>query len=232
MSYSTVSGNSAHFAGGAWFGDSGSFGYESDSTIRNSTISGNTAMIGAGGLVTQDALLKVWNSTIAFNNAISAERAGDFSQTLDNNGALFPYIKDPTLTGVCSASDQTACFRDGGVVGKIPANRLYPVGTAILSRYPLPNRTQTPGSNYNYELGGTGAEPLPLVNQLRQQPALRIDYQASAKLRITGIGRQPLVCLGQCIGCLASADELRDLGVVIGVDEASAQECAQCQQTQ
>jgi hypothetical protein len=123
---------------------------------------------------------------IRFRVPTAAERAGDFSQTLDNNGALFPYIKDPTLTGVCSATDQTACFRDGGVVGRIPANRLYPVGTAILSRYPLPNRTQTPGSNYNFELGGTGGEPLPLVKQLRQQPALRIDYQASAKLRLTG----------------------------------------------
>ena len=87
----------------------------------------------------------------------AAERAGDFSQTVDNNGAAFPYIKDPTLSGACSATDQSACFADGGVLGKIPANRLYSVGLAILNRYPAPNRTQTPGSNYNYELGGTGS---------------------------------------------------------------------------
>ena len=72
------------------------------------------------------------------------------------------------------------------MLGKIPANRLYAVGLAILNRYPLPNRTQTPGSNYNYELGGTGGAPLPLVDQLRQQPALRLDYQISPKLRVTG----------------------------------------------
>ena len=114
------------------------------------------------------------------------ERAGDFSQTLDNNGALWNFIKDPALSGVCSATDQTACFRDGGVVGKIPANRLWSPGIAILSRYPMPNRTQTSGSNYNYELGGTGGDPLPIVDQLRQQPVLRVDYQLNAKLRLSG----------------------------------------------
>jgi hypothetical protein len=114
------------------------------------------------------------------------ERAGDFSQTLDNNGALFNFIKDPAIAGTCSATSQAACFADGGVLGKIPAGRLYPVGLAILNRYPLPNRTQTPGSNYNFEIGGAGGAPLPLVKQLRQQPALRLDYQLSPKMRVTG----------------------------------------------
>jgi outer membrane receptor protein involved in Fe transport len=114
------------------------------------------------------------------------ERAGDFSQTLDNNGALFNFIKDPAISGTCSATNQTACFRDGGVLGKIPADRLYSVGLAILNRYPAANRVQTPGSDYNYELGGTGSAALPLVKQLRQQPALRLDYQLSPKMRITG----------------------------------------------
>jgi hypothetical protein len=123
---------------------------------------------------------------IRYRVPTALERAGDFSQTLDQNGALFNFIKDPSLSGVCSAASQAACFADGGVLGKIPANRLYPLGQAILNRYPLPNRTQTPGSNYNYELGGTGGEPLPSVKQLTQQPALRLDYQLSSKLRVTG----------------------------------------------
>lgn len=114
------------------------------------------------------------------------ERAGDFSQTLDNNGALFNFIKDPALSGACNATVQTACFSDGGVLGKVPQNRLYAVGLAILNRYPAPNRAQTPGSNYNYELGGTGGTPLPTVAQLLQQPALRLDYQMSPKMRVTG----------------------------------------------
>ena len=34
---------------------------------------------------------------------------------------------------------------------KIPANRLYAPGLAVLNRYPVPNVTQTPGLSYNYE---------------------------------------------------------------------------------
>jgi hypothetical protein len=115
------------------------------------------------------------------------ERAGDFSQTVDNNGQPFPFIKDPNLGGACSATDQTACFRDGGVLGKIPANRLYGLGQAILNRYPQPNLTQTAGLNYNYQIGGGGGFPdLPAVKNLVQQPAIRLDYQLSSKLRVTG----------------------------------------------
>jgi Carboxypeptidase regulatory-like domain len=112
------------------------------------------------------------------------ERKGDFSQTLDQNGALFNFIKDPLKTGACSQADQTACFADGGVVGRIPADRLYSVGIALLNRYPTPNRTQTPGSNYNWELGGTSSAALPTVDNLVQQPAIRVDYQLSSKLRV------------------------------------------------
>jgi hypothetical protein len=115
----------------------------------------------------------------------AAERAGDFSQTLDQNGALFPYIKNPAVAGTCSATDQTACFADGGVLGKIPQSQLYSVGLAILNRYPAPNHVQAAGQNYNYELGATGGSPLPLVEQLRQQPAIRLDYQYSPKLRLS-----------------------------------------------
>jgi len=122
---------------------------------------------------------------IRFRVPTAAERAGDFSQTLDQNGALFPYIKDPLITGTCSATDQTACFADGGVVGKIPQNRLYGLGLAILSRYPAANHTQVSGQNYNFELGGTGSAALPIVKQLQQQPTLRLDYQASPKLRLS-----------------------------------------------
>ncbi len=53
------------------------------------------------------------------------ERQGDFSQTTDNTGALYPYIKNPLVNGTCSATNQTACFADGGVLGRIPASQLY-----------------------------------------------------------------------------------------------------------
>ena len=106
------------------------------------------------------------------------ERAGDFSQTYDNNGALFPYIKDPLLSGTCSATSQAGCFNDGGVLGRIPANRLYQTGINLLNLYPLPNINGA-GLAYNYEL------TRPDEKALAQQPAIRIDYQPTQKLRAT-----------------------------------------------
>jgi hypothetical protein len=108
------------------------------------------------------------------------ERAGDFSQTRDNTGALFNLIKDPNSTLPCVAGNTAGCFQAGGVVGRIPSDRLYPIGTALLSRYPLPNVTQGPGQNYNYEVAA------PTTENLTQQPAVRLDYQLSSKLRFTG----------------------------------------------
>src|SRR4029453_14692996 len=108
------------------------------------------------------------------------ERAGDFSQTRDNTGALFNLIKDPFSTLPCTAGSTAGCFQDGGVLGKIPTNRLYSIGQTILGRYPLPNVTQLPGMNYNYEVAA------PTTDNLTQQPSIRVDYQLSQKLRFTG----------------------------------------------
>ena len=118
------------------------------------------------------------------------ERAGDFSQTRDNNGALF-FPKDPNIAGTCGAANTLAnpgaCFVDGGQLHKIPASRLYSVGMAVLNRYPLPNIQQAVNTNYNYEVGGSaGSAALPTVENLTHQPALRLDYQMSSKLRLTG----------------------------------------------
>src|SRR5262245_9026087 len=121
------------------------------------------------------------------------ERIGDFSQTTDNDGVLFPYIKDPLLTGTCSATNQTACFRDGGVLGRIPADRLYEVGLNILKMYPAPN-VNVPGANYNYE----GRRPTQSL--MAWQPAVRIDYMPGTKLRTTfkysGWGQQNPIIKG------------------------------------
>jgi hypothetical protein len=110
----------------------------------------------------------------------AAERAGDFSQTRDNTGALFNLIHDPLSPLPCTAANTGGCFADGGVLGKIPANRLYSVGQAILNRYPLPNVAQGPGQNYNYQIDA------PTTDNLTQQPSIRLDYQLSEKLRLTG----------------------------------------------
>jgi hypothetical protein len=104
------------------------------------------------------------------------ERQGDFSQTTDNNGNPFPYIKDPLLSGTCSATVQTACFRDGGVLGRIPQNRLYPLGLNVLKQWPEPNVS---GLNYNLETVA------PEDKRLTHQPTVRIDWQQSSRLRFT-----------------------------------------------
>jgi len=106
------------------------------------------------------------------------ERIGDFSQTTDNNGNPFPYIRDPRLSGVCSSTDTTACFRDGGVLGRIPADRLYQTGLNILNRYPMPNLTDIPaGQSYNFEI------TRPTQSITSWQPVVKIDYQPWQSLR-------------------------------------------------
>ncbi len=116
------------------------------------------------------------------------ERAGDFSQTIDNNGNLFPYIKDPLSGNPCSASNTSGCFADGGVLGRIPANRLYSLGQTILNLYPMPNTTPPPGADYNYQIAS------PNQSLMSQLPVGKIDYQPFSKLRVSfklGLWGQP-----------------------------------------
>ncbi len=105
------------------------------------------------------------------------ERAGDFSQTRDNAGNLFPYIRDYTLNLPCNATDQSGCFKDGGVLGKIPANRIFTPGLNILKIYPLPNRTGTVG--FNYETQEPTSDP-------QRQDLYRGDWNVNEKWRATG----------------------------------------------
>ena len=68
IAYSSIAGNRAQFAGAGRFGNP-----QTTSEIRNSTVSGN-AGFEAGGIVSNDAILRVRNSTIVFN---TAQRSGD-----------------------------------------------------------------------------------------------------------------------------------------------------------
>jgi hypothetical protein len=117
------------------------------------------------------------NDLTQFRVPTALERQGDFSQTLDNNGNLYPYIKDPLLTGACSASSQVACFRDGGVLGRIPADRLYQPGLAILKMWPLPTSSNVVGTNLQFIR--------PPQDTLQYQPVARVDYQPTPKLRVS-----------------------------------------------
>ena len=104
------------------------------------------------------------------------ERAGDFSQSTDNLGRPYPYIKDPLSSSPCSASNTAGCFQDGGVLGRVPASRLYAPGLAILKLYPAPNLT-TAGVPYNY----SGATPEQSV--MSQQPVMKIEVVPWSNLR-------------------------------------------------
>jgi hypothetical protein len=119
------------------------------------------------------------------------ERLGDFSQTRDNNNALYPYIYDaargaqlgvPSNKAACSATNQTQCFQDGGVIGKIPMNRLYGPGMAWLNSYPLPNNVPpTTGSS----LGYNHTVESPITHPMEWTPNVKVDYQMLSSLRLT-----------------------------------------------
>ena len=83
---------------------------------------------------------------------------GDFSQTLDKNGALFNFIKDPRRRR-CSATDQAACFPTAACSARSRRTACIRPGIAILNRYPLPNRHADPGHELQLRARRHGATP-------------------------------------------------------------------------
>ena len=129
----------------------------------------------------------VGNRVNRYRVPTALERLGDFSQSTDNLGAPYTFIKDPTKAGTCttanSLSNPGACFVDNGVFGKIPAASLYPTGLNILKWWPAPNcpgpdcSGWTTTSAYNYQ------STYPETKLLGWQPVIRVDYQPTQKLR-------------------------------------------------
>jgi hypothetical protein len=107
----------------------------------------------------------------------AAERRGDFSQSVDSSGNPFPFIRDYTLNLPCQAGDTRGCFADGGVLGRIPASRLYQPGLAAMNVYPEPNFSG--GSGLNYTSQNPNSSP-------RREDLLRMDFQATDNWRVTG----------------------------------------------
>jgi hypothetical protein len=105
------------------------------------------------------------------------ERQGDFSQSVDSSGSLFPYVRDYTTGLPCGPSDTRGCFAAGGVLGRIPANRIYAPGLAALNIFPAPNYTSGGGINYSSQLSNQNSP---------RQDLIRLDFQASDKWRVTG----------------------------------------------
>jgi hypothetical protein len=95
------------------------------------------------------------------------ERAGDFSQSVNQGGQLM-IVRDPA-TGLP--------FPDN----KIPADRINANGRSLLNVFPLPNaldRSKT-GGNYNYQFQESLEVP-------RHQHLVRMDYRPTAKDAIYG----------------------------------------------
>jgi carboxypeptidase family protein/TonB-dependent receptor-like protein len=110
------------------------------------------------------------------------ERAGDFSQSVDGSGNPYPYIRDYQIaqthpTWGCNATDQRACFADGGVLGRIPQSRLYGEGLAALNLFPLPNYTSGGGVNYTSQASDSSSP---------RQDLIRLDFQPTDQWRVTG----------------------------------------------
>ena len=104
-----------------------------------------------------------------------AERQGDFSQTLNRLGGAFA-IYDPD-TSVVSGSTVTRQPFPGA---RIPANRISPIGSAVLSQYPTPNLNVPP----QLEALNWAASKTYAVDQ--KQLGARIDHNVSSKQRLFG----------------------------------------------
>jgi hypothetical protein len=105
------------------------------------------------------------------------ERRGDFSQSVDNNGNPWPYIRDWTTGLPCGPGNTAGCFQDGGVLGRIPQSRLYQPGLAALNIYPQANFSGGSGINFQSQIPNEAP---------RREDLLRLDFQATANWRITG----------------------------------------------
>ena len=105
------------------------------------------------------------------------ERRGDFSQSVDSSGNPFPFIRDFSTGLPCSAADTRGCFQDGGVLGRIPASRLYAPGVAALKIFPTANFSGGSGLNF------TSQDP---DSPKRREELLRMDFQPTDNWRVTG----------------------------------------------
>lgn len=105
------------------------------------------------------------------------ERRGDFSQSVSPTGAPANLIRDPQSGLPCTAADTRGCFQDGGVLGRIPQNRLYAPSLAALSIYPEPNVEGQTGFNYRSQAPSS---------QPRREELLRLDFHPNDNWHVLG----------------------------------------------
>jgi hypothetical protein len=106
------------------------------------------------------------------------ERAGDFSQSFASTpGGIF----DPTQCVLLPGD--SACtrpqFSDGGVLNKIPANKIDPIGQAILNLYPHANIANATYPDPNFRAVTLSSDP-------GWQFDVKIDHQITENHKISG----------------------------------------------
>ncbi len=107
-------------------------------------------------------------------------RQGDFSELFPGGPnyvsqlGVTRFLKDPQKSGACNATDQSGCFNDGGVINKIPANRLSANGLALMRALPEPI------SGY-YGPGGQNFFQSRAAPQDQRKDTISVDYYPTEK---------------------------------------------------
>ena len=100
-----------------------------------------------------------------FTVPTALERTGDFSQSFKNATSIYT-VKDPT----------TGASFPGNVV---PASRIDPNSSKLLSVFPMPNATNPAVTNYAYNFQIAGIEDQPVSQEI-----LKVDYNVSDKAKM------------------------------------------------
>jgi hypothetical protein len=85
-------------------------------------------------LVSEESYRQIAGSSSIGIVPTALEQQGNFSQSRNATGQLI-LIKDPLLSGSCTANNMSGCF-PGNI---IPGNRISPIAQKLLSYYGLPN---------------------------------------------------------------------------------------------
>jgi carboxypeptidase family protein len=126
----------------------------------------------------QDLLARTDPGTLNLRRMPTArERQGDFSQTFDSTGKGLVFIRDPQRDAVCNArTGGPGCFTNN----VIPPDRIDPTGQALLKLFPLPNATDSSGTNqYNYAYQMVNDWP-------RNDQVLRVDWNVGSRTTVYG----------------------------------------------
>ena len=105
------------------------------------------------------------NAVSNFTVPTALEREGNFSQSFKSANTLYP-VKDPT----------TGAAFPGNV---IPANRIDPNSSKLLTIFPMPNATNTDITKFAYNYQIAGSEDIPVKSE-----TLRVEYNRSEKARM------------------------------------------------